>query len=475
MGAMPLVAGADCSTQSTKVVVVDLDDGRLVAMGSEGHEVSGTGGARETDPRDWERSFASALKQTGVAGEVAAISVGAQQHGLVVLDGAGNPLRPAPLWNDTRSAPDAASLVEALGGAQRCAQRLGSVLTASFTATHWAWLRRTEPEAAEATRFVMLPHDYFNFRLVGEPSTDRSDASGTGWWSPREEAYDLAVLDLLGLQLERLPPVLGPREAAGKVAPKAAQHFGLPAGALVACGAGDNAAAALALDLAPGEAALSLGTSGTVYAVTAAPSADASGTVAGFASADGRFLPLAATLNATTAIDQTCQWLGLSREEVAASDGVVFLPWLGGERTPNLPGATGTLSGLRYGTDRRSILQAAYEGLVATLLSAESALDEWAPQDETAPILLLGGGARGRAWQETVRRLSGRPVLVVEQPELVAYGAAIQAASLLSGSSFSEVARAWGTRNGQLLERARRDTTTLTRIANWRARVTAGA
>ena len=160
----------------------------------------------------------------------------------------------------------------------------------------------------------------------------------------------------------------------------------------MACGAGDNAAAALALSFAPGEAALSLGTSGTVYAPSAVPSADPTGTVAGFASADGRFLPLACTLNATVAIDRTCEWLELSREDVAPSEGVVFLPWLGGERTPNAPTATGTMTGLRYQTDKRAILQAAYEGLVATLLEATAFLDQWAPQSMDAPLLLLGGG-----------------------------------------------------------------------------------
>jgi xylulokinase len=254
---------------------------------------------------------------------------------------------------------------------------------------------------------------------------------------------------------------------------RAAEQFGLAAGAPVACGAGDNAAAALVLDLAPGEAALSLGTSGTVYATAGAPSADPTGTVAGFASADGRFLPLACTLNATLAVDRTCEWLGVAREDVVPSGGVVFLPWLGGERTPNAPTASGTLTGLRYGTDRRAILQAAYEGLVATLLEAQGELDQWAPQDPALPLLLVGGGARGRVWQETVLRLSGRPVLVVEQPELVAYGAAMQAGALLAKSSLSEVARHWGGRQGLLLDPVERDDATLVRIASWRRTVLA--
>jgi xylulokinase len=467
---MALVAGVDCSTQSTKVLIVDTDNGRVVATGTSANPVDGDGAARETDPEAWELSLASALAQTGCAADIAAISVGGQQHGLVVLDGSGRPLRKAPLWNDTRSAPDARQLVENLGGPEECAQRVGSVLTPSFTVTHWAWLRRTEPEIAAAIRRAMLPHDYLNFCLTGVATTDRSDASGTGWWSPARETYapEVLALDAVRLDPALLPEVLAPDGAAGAVTRNAAEQFGLGARTTVACGAGDNAAAALALGFAPGEAALSLGTSGTVYAPAALPSADPTGTVAGFASADGRYLPLACTLNATVAIDRATEWLGLAREDVAPSEGVVFLPWLGGERTPNAPTATGTMTGLRYETDKRAILQAAYEGLVATLLEATAFLDQWAPQSIDAPLLLLGGGARGAAWQETVRRLSGRPVLVVELSELVAYGAAVQATAVLSGTPLSDVAKSWDGRKGTLLPPIARDDAVLERIAAWR-------
>ncbi len=281
---MSLVAGVDCSTQGTKVLVVDTDDGHVVATGTAVHEVHGEGGARETDPRVWEGALVTALAQTGLAGEVRALSVGAQQHGLVVLDGQGQPLRPAPLWNDTRSAPDALALVNALGGPETAAKRTGSVPTAAFTVSHWAWLRRTEPEVAAAAAHVMLPHDYMNFRLTGVPTTDRSDVSGSGWWSPNEEAYapDVLALDEVRLNQRLLPEVLGPNASAGTVTAQAAERFGLAPGTQVACGAGDNASAALPLVLAPGEAAMSLGTSGTVYAVAGSPSSDPSGTVAGF-------------------------------------------------------------------------------------------------------------------------------------------------------------------------------------------------
>jgi xylulokinase len=278
------------------VLVVDPDSGRVVATGRAAHEVTGSGGARETDPEAWWRALAEALAQCGAAAaEVAAISVAGQQHGLVTLDGDGRPLRPAILWNDTRSAPEARELTEALGGPAEWAERVGLVPVPSFTATRWAWLRRHEPEHASAARAVRLPHDFITERLCERAATDRGDASGTAWWSTRDEGYVDDVLDLIELDAGLLPEVLGPREAAGEVGRSAAEELGLPEGAVVGPGTGDNMGAALGLGAGPGEPVVSLGTSGTAYAVMERRAADPSGTVAGFADASGRFLPLAAT------------------------------------------------------------------------------------------------------------------------------------------------------------------------------------
>ena len=272
-----------------------------------------------------------------------------QQHGLVVLDGEGRPLRPATLWNDTRSAPDAARLTDLLGGPDAAAARIGSVPVASLTATSWLWLRRVEPEIAARVAHVRLPHDYMTERLSGAGVTDRGDASGTAWWSPAREAYDDGVLELIELDRATLPRVLGPRETAGE-ATADALALGLPAGALVACGTGDNMGAALGLGVAPGVPVVSLGTSGTAFAVSTTPTADGSGVVAGFADASGRYLPLACTLNCTLAIDRIAAWLELDREAVEPGGEVVVLPFLDGERTPNRPHASGTITGLRHAT-----------------------------------------------------------------------------------------------------------------------------
>lgn len=441
-----LVAGVDCSTQGTKVLVVEVATGRVVAEGRAGHEVSGVGGARESDPNGWWTALRSALAATGMAASIRAISIAGQQHGLVVLNERGIPLRPAILWNDTRSAPDATALVEALGGAAEWARRIGVVPVASFTVTKWAWLRRISPEIAAAARAVRLPHDYLTERLAGRAATDRGDASGTGWWSVPRGRYDDDVMALAGVGLEpaMLPEVLGPGEMAGAVRVAAAEELGLRPGILVGPGTGDNMGAGLGLGLGPGEPVLSLGTSGTVFAVSNRAAADPTGTVAGFADATGRFLPLACTLNCTQAVDRVAAWLGLDREAVVPSDGVVVLPYLDGERTPNLPDAAGAVFGLRHATAPGSILMAAYEGALVSLLDG---LDAIAAQsgglDASTPLTLIGGGAQGAAWQSVARRLSGRPIRVVAGLELVALGAAAQAAAVLSGEAPGDVARRW--------------------------------
>ncbi|MGX1546500.1 xylulokinase [Streptomyces adustus] len=458
----PLVVGVDSSTQSTKVLVVDAATGEVVASGQAPHTVS-AGAGRESDPRQWWDALHRALRQCGdAAREAAAVSIGGQQHGLVTLDAQGEPVRPALLWNDVRSAPQARRLAEELGGPKEWADRTGLVPGASFTVTKWAWLAENEPEAIRATKAVRLPHDYLTERLTGQGTTDRGDASGTGWWSSRTEAYDEEILAHVGLDAALLPRVVRPGEVAGTV--RDSHDLPFSKGTLVAPGTGDNAAAALGLGLRPGTPVLSLGTSGTVYAVSRQRPADPTGTVAGFADAHGDWLPLACTLNCTLAVDRLAALLGLDREAVEPTTGVTLLPYLDGERTPNLPNASGLLHGLRHDTTAGQLLQAAYDGAVHSLLGAlDLVLDEDA--DRTAPLLLIGGGARGRAWQQTVRRLSGRPVQIPEARELVALGAAAQAAGLLTGEDPAAVARRWNTTQGPVLEAVERDEETLERIS----------
>ncbi|WP_314242073.1 xylulokinase [Streptomyces sp. DSM 40907] len=460
MSAQRVVIGVDSSTQSTKALAVDLETGAVLGEGRAAHAVS-AGAGRESDPEQWWRALGQAMAGTGWADRAAACSIAGQQHGLVTLDPAGRPVRPALLWNDVRSAPQAAELAAAFGTAE-LARRTGSVPTAAFTAAKWAWLRANERASADRVAAVRLPHDFLTERLTGEAVTDRGDASGTGWWGP--DGYDRDVLGRIGLDPGLLPPVLPPGARAGAV------RAGMPLreGALVATGTGDNMAAALGLGLTPGRPVLSLGTSGTVYAVGRTRPADPSGTVAGFADALGGWLPLACTLNCTLAVDRFAALVGRDREDVEGGGTVVVLPYLDGERTPDLPGASGLVHGLRHDTTPGQLLQAAYDGAAQALLAAlddvlRAGGENPAPDE---PLLLIGGGARGRAWQQTVLRLSGRAVQVPAARELVALGAAAQAAALLTGEPADAVARRWRTAGGRVLEPVTRDDDTLERITS---------
>ncbi|OIV35986.1 xylulokinase [Mangrovactinospora gilvigrisea] len=474
-----IVIGVDSSTQATKALAVDVESGEVVGTGRAPHTVRGTGGARESDPEQWWDALRAALEATGRAGEAAAVSVGGQQHGLVALGADGRPVRPALLWNDVRPAPQAERLVAALGGPQEWARRIGSVPTAAFTAAKWAWLRANEPEAAARVRGIRLPHDYLTGRLLGDALrhgvTDRGDASGTGWWSAVTGAYAEEVLALPEVALD---PALLPEVALpGKPVGEAAAGLPLRPGALVATGTGDNMAAAAGLGLSAagsgGTAVLSLGTSGTAYTASARPAADPTGVVAGFADTLGGHLPLACTLNCTLAVDKTAALLGLDRDAAADSSGeVVMLPFLDGERTPNLPYASGLLYGLRQGTTGAEVLRAAYEGAAYLLLAA---LDEVRAQaggggSPSGELLLIGGGARGRVWLDVVRRLSGAPVRVPRADELVALGAAAQAAGLLTGEDAAAVAHRWQTATGPVHPAVRRDERACARLAEAVAR-----
>lgn len=473
---MPLIAGIDSSTQSTKALIVDVDSGEVVARGRAPHTVSGTGGARESDPEQWWTALREALVKTGRAGEVASVSVAAQQHGMVVLDEAGLPLRAAKLWNDTESAADAAVLVEALGGPDWWVQRVGLVPVASFTATKWAWLRRVEPGVANAVAAVRLPHDFLTERLCGRGVSDRGDASGTAWWSTATEGYIDQVLGHPLLRLDRalLPAVLGPGEVGGVVTDSAADYLGVPSGIPVGPGTGDNAAAAVGLGLEAGVPVISLGTSGTAFMVSDRRTVDASGTVAGFADATGRFLPLAATLNCTLAVDRVAGWLGLDRDRVTDHTDVVVLPFFDGERTPNLPNAAASITGLRHTTSPEEILLATYQGAVVGLLDALDMIDEQSSGvDVRAPLVLVGGGSKGSTWRQVVRAMCGKAVQIPAAEELVALGAAAQAGSLLTGERPEEVARRWDTRRGTVLDPIPVDDQTRDRIHTVR-RLTAG-
>lgn len=435
---MTLVAGIDSSTQSCKIVIRDAATGAVVRRGRAQHP-EGT----EVPPAAWWDALRSAIADAGGITDVAAISIAGQQHGMIALDAEGVVIRDALLWNDTRSAPAARDLIDEVG-ADAYARRVGVVPVASFTGSKLRWLRDAEPENAARVAAVALPHDWLTWRLrgygpVGESplgpqldqlTTDRSDASGTAYWSAEHESYDLELAErALGHRVV-LPRVLGPGERAGTT----------PDGAIVGVGAGDNAGAALGLGAASGDVVVSIGTSGTVFAVADRPTRDDSGTVAGFASADGAYLPLIATLNAARILDAVAGVLGVDHAALGAlalqsdpgAGGLVLHPYFEGERTPNLPDATATLSGMTLSsTTRPGLARAAVEGMLCGLADG---LDAVRAQGVRADrILMVGGAAQNTAVQQIAAQVFDVPVVIPEPGEYVADGAAVQAAWALTG------------------------------------------
>ena len=446
---MPLVAGVDSSTQSTKIELRDAHTGARQGLATAPHPPTRPPRS-EQDPEAWWEAFDDCWEQLGRP-TVAAIAVAGQQHGMVAMDAAGEVIRPAKLWNDTESAPDAGWLIKQLDrGATAWAEACGSVPVAAFTITKLSWLHRSEPDHWARLARVLLPHDWLTWRLTGRFTTDRGDASGTGYWSPDEGAYRWDLLRIVDRERDwftAVPEVLGPLDDAG------VWHA-----AVVAPGTGDNMAAALGLGVRAGDVVVSLGTSGTVYAVSEQPTADATGAVAGFADATGRYLPLVCTLNATKVTDAVAGLLGVDHDGLDAlaakaapgAGGLTLLPYLDGERTPNRPGASGVLAGMRSDITRPQLARAAFEGVACGLLDAYDALSALAPTD--GRLLLTGGGARSSTYRQVLADLTGRAVTVPALNEAVATGACIQAAAVLFQQEPTEVAAAWGLHEGEVVE-----------------------
>ncbi len=437
---MTLVAGIDSSTQSCKVIIRDLETGRVVREGRATHP-PGT----IVDPNKWWDALLEAIADAGGFEDVSALSVGAQQHGMVLIDKGGKIVRDALLWNDTSSHPQVASLNKELGF-DEWVKRTGLPLTVSFTVTKVRWVRDNEPESVDRTAAVALPHDWLTWRLQGcgpdNPNfdmltTDRSDVSGTAYWSGDTEDYCMDLFEHAFGKTAILPKVLGPRERAGVTG---SGIPGVPAGLPIGVGGGDNAVAALALQLDVGDAVMSLGTSGTVYARTPKPVHDFTGIVSSYADATGDHLPLSATLNAARDLDAAIKVMGCTYDELAelalsapaGAEGLTLLPYYEGERTPNLPDAKASLHGASLNNfTRANFARATIEGMLASqVVMVNATKDLGVPVNR---LFLIGGAAKSRAVQKVLTQIIDVPLLVPEPGEYVAQGAGMQAGAALTG------------------------------------------
>lgn len=423
---MGIVAGLDSSAAHSRLLVCDADTGEVVRQGHAEH-----GGDRE-DPQSWLLSLGEAAAD-GRLSDVSAIGVAAQQQGVVALDSSGTPVRSALLGNDRRIQTSANDLVDALGGREAWAQAVGAVPQAAHPVAKLRWLSRSQPETATRVAEVMQPHDWLTWQLLGRPprrTTDRGDASGTGYWSAAAEAYRPDLAELAIGHPVTLPQVIGPAEPAGTT----------PEGLLISAGTGETMAAALGLGVGIGDAVVSLGASGSVFAVHHEALADPAGTISSFADATGLHLPVVRTLNAVRVLRGTAELLGtdldglsqLASASTPGSYGLVLLPYLEGERTPDLPHTAGSLHGLRRESMRpEHLARAAFEGMLCGLADALEVLRHRGVRVHR--VFLLGAAAEIPALQAAAPGLFGAQVVVPEPADYTALGAARQAAWALSG------------------------------------------
>jgi xylulokinase len=427
-----LVAGIDSSTQSVKIVIKDAASGELIREGKSAHP-DGT----EVNPSAWWSALNQAIEKAGGLSDVSAISVAAQQHGFIALDEKGEVIRDALLWNDLRSAKAAKDLNKEFGGDTETAKAVGSILVASFTVAKARWMAENEPENAKRLAAIALPHDWISWQLQGGVNfdklfTDRSDASGTGYFSPSSNTYRK---DLLAIALKDKKEIYLPKIA--KFDGFAGETTG---GIPIAAGAGDNAAAGFGIGAKSGDLIISLGTSGTAFFVSETPSNDPMGEVAGFADLTGRYLPLVCTLNAARVLDAVSKLLGKSHDEIghlalkanAGSEGLTMLGYFEGERTPNRPDAKGLLAGINnHNLTAENIARCAIESILCGLIDSFASLQSSGAKIER--VMIVGGAAKNPGVGPIASAILGREVMTFPPREFVADGAARQAAWALSG------------------------------------------
>ena len=448
-----LFIGIDSGTQSTKAIVLDGESGAILAQAAEKYDIIDglPPGHMEQDPDTWVDATFKAVEACLAAigdrrSQIRGIGVSGQQHGMVALDAEGRPVRPAKLWCDTSTAAQCEALASAFGGPAGLVARAGNAIPPGFTAPKILWLKQHEPDNFARTRTILLPHDYLNFRLTGVARMEYGDASGTGLLDVRTRTWDRGIIDLIDPRLhEMLPPLGSSLERHGILTDELRARWGLPEGVVVSAGGGDNMMGAIGTgNVRSGVVTVSLGTSGTVFACSDKPITDTMGEVAAFCDSADQWMPLVCTMNVTVLTEQirdlfTWDIPSLERHVTAAppgADGLLFLPYLTGERTPNLPRGSGVLHGMR--TDNLTpahLARAAVEGVTVGLAYGLQRFRDLGV--DPSEIRLTGGGSKSPAWRQIVADVFGVPTVTLQTAEGAGLGAAIQAAHVVATESGS--------------------------------------
>jgi xylulokinase len=438
-----LLIGIDSGTQSTKVLVVDAKNGKVLSSASVGYDlIAGLPpGAKEQHPETWKvataKAMRAALKEAKAQrGEVKAIGVSGQQHGFVPLDAKGGVIRPAKLWCDTSTTAECEEITSKLGGAKATIKALGNAVLPGFTAPKILWLKNKEPKNYAKLATVLLPHDYLNFWLTGEKTMEYGDASGTALLDVRKRKWSDATLKAIDPELEgKLPPLISSDRSCGKLNAAAAKELGLDEGVLVSAGGGDNMMGAIGTgNTQPGVITASFGTSGTIYACADKPVVDPQGEIAAFCDSTNQWLPLLCTMNVTVATEMVRKDFGIEHAEYekmaakapAGCDGLFLLPYLEGERTPNVPDGTGAYIGVTQKTfNAQYFARATMEGVTLGMNYGLRRLAELGVKP--TQIRATGGGAKSKLWRQIMADVFNAEVVTLKVGEGAAYGAALQA------------------------------------------------
>jgi xylulokinase len=438
-----LILGIDSGTQSTKALVVDARDGKVLGAGSQSYDLIPNlpPGAKEQHPHTWREAAAAAIRQAlrqakAASAEVKAIGVSGQQHGFVPLDKSGEVIRPAKLWCDTTTAAECEEIMEKLGGLKATIKALGNAVLPGFTASKILWLKKHEPRNFARLATVLLPHDYLNYWLTGQRVMEYGDASGTALLDVRKRRWCAAALAAIDDDLAaKLPPLISSDRPAGRLQPATARQLDLPADVLVSAGGGDNMMGAIGTgNTRPGVITASFGTSGTIYACAEKPVIDPRGEIAAFCDSTNRWLPLLCTMNVTVATEMIRNDFQWTHERLAAeasrvpagSHGLLLLPYFEGERTPNVPDGTGVWLGVNARTfEAGHFARAAMEGVTLGMNYGLRRLARLGVKP--AQIRATGGGAKSKVWRQIMADVFNAEVVTLKVAEGAAYGAALQA------------------------------------------------
>jgi len=438
-----LLVGIDSGTQSTKVLILDANPGKVVATSAEPYDLIPNlpPGAKEQHPHTWrdatQKAFRKALALAAARpGEVKAIGVSGQQHGFVPLDKNGQVIRPAKLWCDTSTAPECDEIMARVGGLKKTIRTMGNAVLPGFTASKILWLKKREPKNYARLATVLLPHDYLNFWLTGEKMMEYGDASGTALLDVKTRKWSDKVLRAIDPGLGgRLPPLIPSDQPAGRLQPATAKALGLSPDVLVSAGGGDNMMEAIGTgNTRPGVITASFGTSGTIYACSEKPVVDPAGEIAAFCDSTNRWLPLLCTMNVTVATEMVRRDFGMDVKTFDAtvarakpgSDGLILLPYLEGERTPNVPDGTGVFCGVTPKTfTAEHFARAAMEGVTLGMNYGLRRLAELGVKPKQ--IRATGGGANSKVWRQIMADIFNAEVVTLNVREGAAYGAALQA------------------------------------------------